>query len=217
MCRVSLVLSLWAIAAAVPAAASGSEGGGPAPVEAPEASEPHGIRLTLGTGLTMGLTSVEKHASDVVDVRSYAYRWNVILATSWPSSRSWALGARGSWSSDAGARGTESSSLWQLGAEVRQQPRGWLGPYLAASLGGAAARDTVDGQTATQWAPAVGAAVGYDFGIGESLAVGLELRAGAAFFDDDGAFTGTTSSGAATFIYGTNSWLGLNLTGQLGL
>lgn len=174
------------------------------------------MRLAVGTGLTFGLAEVEKRGSDVVGVYSNAYSWNVSLSSSWPLLQSWALGARGSWSSDAGARGSESSSLWQLGAEIRQQPRGWLGPYLAASLGGAAARDSVDGETATQWAPAVGAALGYDFGIGEALALGLELRGGAALFDADGASL-RTGSETATYIYGATSWLSLNLSVQLGL
>jgi hypothetical protein len=63
----------------------------------------------------------------------------------------------------------------------------------------------------------VGAAVGYDFGIGESWALGLELRAGAAFFDPDGASLRTAQAEGVTFIYGATSWLSLNLTGQLGL
>jgi hypothetical protein len=213
---VSLTLSSWALAAAVTVPARAAEQESPAPAERPRASQPDGLRLTLGTGLTMGLADVEISGGDV-STTSNAYHWNVSVAPSWPLSSTWALGARGSWSSDAGARGSESSSLWQLGAELRQQPRGWLGPYLAATLGGAAARDMIDAGTAIQWAPAVGAAAGYDFGIGQSLALGLELRAGAAFFDADGASLQTAQAEAVTITYGTTSWLSLNLTGQLGL
>jgi hypothetical protein len=216
MRRVSLMLGLVALAAVDAAPARAVEEEGPAPAAQPRTSEPHRLRLTLGTGLTLGLADVETQESDVVSISSTFYRWNVSVAPSYQLSRTWALGARGSWSSDAGARGSDSSSLWQLGAEVRQQPRGWLGLYLAASLGGAAARDTVGGETVTQWAPVLGAAVGHDFAIAEALDLGLELRGGVALFDPDGASL-RTGAETTTVTYGATSWLSLNLTGQLGL
>jgi hypothetical protein len=211
------MLGLLAFSAADAAPARALEEEGPARVSPqPRTSEPHRLRLTLGTGLTLGLADVETQESDVVSLANTFYRWNVSIAPSYQLSRTWALAARGSWSSDAGARGTDSSSLWQLGSEIRQQPRGWLGLYVAAGLSAAAARDSVGGETVTQWAPALGAAVGHDVGLAEPLALGVELRGGVAFFDPDGASL-RTEAGATTVTYGATSWLSLNLTGQLGL
>jgi hypothetical protein len=209
------MLALLASAAFEAGRAGALDEAGPVPAAA-RASTPAGVRLTLGTGLTLGLSDVETRAGDAISVSSAFYRWNVGVASHWPVSHAWAIGARGSWSSDAGARGTEASSLWQLGAEVRHQPRGWLGPYVSASAGAAAARDSVDDSTVTQWAPALGAAAGYDVGVGAALAIGLELRGGVAVFDPDGGSLQTATE-AVTVVYGTTSWLSLNLTGQLGL
>jgi hypothetical protein len=136
------------------------------------------FRLNFGTGITLGLSDVEEWGSDTVGVGGSFYHLNLSLAPSWQVAHAWALGARASWASDAGSRGTDTRSLWQLGAEARLQPRGLLGPYLAATLGLAGAEDRVGSASALQWAPALGGAAGYDFDLASPVALGLELRGG---------------------------------------
>jgi hypothetical protein len=176
------------------------------------------LRLSLGTGLTVGLSDVETQRSDVVEYSSSAYLWNVHAAASYRLGSAWALGGHGSWSSDAGARTIGSSDggsvelsreLWQIAAEARFQPRGWLGPYAALSAGAAASVDRAGNESATQWAPLLGASAGYAFEIADPLSIDLGLTGGLAFFDADGAGAGSDLS--PHFTYGTSAWLGASV------
>ena len=78
------------------------------------------LRLSLGTGLTFGLSDVETQQSDVVEMSSSAYLWNVHAAASYRLGSVWALGVRGSWSSDAGARTSASSSTPAFAPSLRR-------------------------------------------------------------------------------------------------
>jgi hypothetical protein len=209
----------WVAGAAFLAGAARAED---AELEAPErpaaplAQRP--LRLSLGTGLTVGLSDVETQRSDVVETSSSAYLWNVHAAASHRLGAAWALGLRGSWSSDIGARTTGSSDgrtlelsreLWQIAAEARFQPLGWLGPYAALSAGWAAAVDRLGTESTSQWAPLLGASAGYAFVVADPLSIDLGLSGGCAFFDADGAGRGSDLS--PRFTYGTSAWLGASL------
>jgi hypothetical protein len=208
------VAGVLALAGAARAEDPDVEGSGRA--EAPLAQR--AVRLSLGTGLTLGLSSVEERRSDVVASSSSAYLWNVHAAASYRLGTAWALGVRAAWSSDAGARAGASSSgssvelsreLWQIAAEGRFQPRGWLGPYAALSAGWAAAVDREGPASATQWAPMVGASAGYALALADPLSLDLGLTGGLAFFDETGARL--EGSAPTRYAYGSSAWLGASL------
>ena len=193
-----------------------------AELEAPERPETplaqRAVRLSLGTGLTFGVSDIETQRSDVVSTSSSAYLWNLHAAASHRLGSAWALGVRGSWSSDAGARATgssdgrtleESRAFWQIAAEGRFQPRGWLGPYAALSAGWAAAVDRSGTESATQWAPLLGASVGYAFVVADPLSIDLGLGGGCAFFGEEGVGRGSDAS--PRYTYGTSAWLGASV------
>lgn len=196
---------------------------GPSATEEPPAE--HDVRLGFGTGLTLGLSDMEERFGDTVTITGSAFHLNLHISPSYQLTPRWALGLRGSWASDAGARGMASSSgeqvdktrnLWQLTAEGRYQPGTQRGPYVAGSAGYAGAVDSVGSASAWQWAPLVGGALGYDFPVADIFSLGLELRGAYALFDDEGASL-TRGGQSERYVYGSSSWLSLNVMGQLGL
>jgi hypothetical protein len=196
---------------------------GAASLEFPEGSRAPAagrFRLGLGTGLALGLSQVEEQSSDTVGSDQSFFRWNLSLAPAYRVSPVWSLGVRGSWSSDAGARSSGEVSVtrtfWQLSADARFQPGGLVGPYLGLGAGQAWAVDNLGSASAVQSAPLLAAAVGHDFGLLEPLALGVELRGGLAFFDSEGASHQARGAERVTYVYGTSSWLSLNLTADLG-
>jgi hypothetical protein len=105
-------------------------------------------------------------------------------------------------------------TLWELGAEGRYQMRVERGGYVALNVGTVGAMDSEGSASASQWAPMLGAALGYDLGIAEPLSFGVEVRGGMGFFGENGA---QASSDGPSYAYGTSSWLSFNLTGHFAL
>jgi hypothetical protein len=228
-----VVLSWGALAASLlrtnPAQAEPSAAGAAADVHADSSSAAAAVerplRLSVGTGLTLGLSDVEESRGDQVDIGGSAFLLNLSVAGSYQLSESWALGARGSLASDSGARAQASTTgqdlaltrnLWQFAGEGRYQPGGMWGGYAALNAGAALATDAMGSTSASQWAPLLGSALGYDVEVAPAFALGLELRGGAALFGSQGA-TLTRAGESATYIYGPSSWLSLNLTGHVAL
>jgi hypothetical protein len=69
--------------------------------------------------------------------------------------------------------------------------------------------DRSGSESATQWAPLLGASAGYAFVLAEPLSIDLGLSGGIAFFDGDGA--GRGSDDAPRYMYGSSAWLGASL------
>ncbi len=183
----------------------------------------HHFRLGLGTGLTFGVSDIEERSADAYDITGMFQPYNLSVTPSYQLTPRWAVGVRAAFGTDGGMRGTGSSTgekvsatrtLWELGAEGRHQFGMARGGYVAFNAGAAHAVDSVGTASASQWAPMLGAALGYDLSIAEPLALGVELRGGLAFFGDEGS---TPSSRSETYVYGTSSWISFNLTGHLML
>jgi hypothetical protein len=67
-----------------------------------------------------------------------------------------------------------------------------------------------------QWAfPALGVAVGYDFGLTRSFALGVEARAAYADFSGGGVLLPRPSGESTRYGYDTSVWLGLAVVGTL--
>ena len=154
-----------------------------------------------------------------------AHCWSLSIAPSYRLAPSWAVGLRGSWSSDAGARGSASNSgeevsltqtLWQLSAEGRYQPGAQQGFYLVLGAGAARVSDSIGSATAAEWGPLLSAAFGYDIGLADFLALGIELRGAFASLSEEGASL-ERAGATVRYVYGPSSWLGLNLIGQFEL
>jgi hypothetical protein len=193
------------------------------PAGAPSPSERHYFRLGIGTGLTFGISELEERSGDSDNITGMFQPYNLSVTPSFQLTPHWAFGVRGGVGTDSGARGTSSTSgesvsrtrtLWELGAEGRYQMRVERGGYVALNFGTAGAVDSEGSASASQWAPMLGAALGYDLGIAEPLSIGVEVRGGTAFFGEDGA---QPSSEGPSYVYGTSSWLSFNLTGHFAL
>ena len=192
--------------------------------EASPAASVSALRLGLGCGFALGLTDVEEGGGDSIGVGQTGYL-DLSVAPSYQLTDSWALGPRVSWGFEAGDRGLASSDgeevdidrhLWQFAAEGRYQPGVQRGFYGAANAGVAGAMDRVGGVSAWQWAPLVGAALGYEGPITGPLSLGIELRGAFAAFDSEGASL-TRGSESTRYVYGGSSFVAVNLTGSFGL
>lgn len=181
--------------------------------------------FALGSEVAIGLSDArEGHSADLLALESVnlfglhaAARYRVFDAL--------ALGVRWGWATEVGARGYESSSgergrydrhLVQLALEGRYQPAA-LGWYAAARGGAAAMTDGVGSRSVTQWGPLGALAFGYDLGVAGPFALGLELQGTLVGFSEEGASYSEGGDVSAWYAYGTSGWLGLGLTGSLGI
>jgi hypothetical protein len=183
------------------------------PAGAPSPTERHYFRLGIGTGLTFGISELEEQDGDSYTITGMMQPYNLSVTPSYQLTPHWAFGVRGGFGTDSGARSSKTRTLWELGAEARYQLRVERGGYAALNVGTAGAIDSEGGASASQWAPMLGGALGYDLGIAEPLSFGVEVRGGLGFFGDGAQ----ASSDGPTYVYGTSSWLSFNLTGHFAL
>jgi hypothetical protein len=181
--------------------------------------------LDVGLGYAFGLSDAEEQQGDVVGISNLSFPELTVAPSFWVAP-SLALGLHASWGFELGQRGLASSSgesedldrtLWQLMMAARYQPEQGRGWYVAANGGSAAVVDSIGDASVTQWAPLVGAALGFDFRLAQPLALGLELRGGHAWFPAEGT-TLTVADGLGAgdtrYSYGPTTWLGLNVAGR---
>jgi len=208
-------------------AAEGTPGEGesaaaPSPANA---AAPTRLVLSVGTEFLLGMTYTEGGGGDVTVIST-----NTLLG--WTASALFritpavSLGLRGGGAANVGDSGFASSSgeqdsyerhFWHLAVAGRYQGKSGYGPYASARAGVAAMIDSAGHDSVTQWAPLGDAALGYDFRLVGTVALGLELQAGVAGFDERGASYRYRDGTPMTFSYGTSSWLGLGLTGSFGI
>lgn len=181
-------------------------------------------RMGVGAGVAAELDGVAERDGDRFTLTKTGYV-ELSVSPSYQLDETWALGLRTSWGFEAGDRGLASSDapeleierhLWQLAAEGRYQPGGQRGFYGSAHAGTAGAMDSIGDATAWQWAPLVGAALGYDAHIAGPLALGIELRGSFAAFGNEGASL-ARGGGSTRYVYGPSSFVSLHFTASLGL
>ena len=182
-----------------------------APESAPLRSSRQHYRLGIGTGLTFGVSEIQERSGDSYGITGMFQPYNLSITPSYQLTSQWAIGVRGGFGTDSGMRGDTTRALWELGAEGRYQPETGRGGYAALNAGVVNAVDSVGSDSASLWAPMLGAAAGYDLSAAEALSFGIELRGGLAFFGDEGSSPNGESD---TIVYGTSSWLSFNLTGH---
>lgn len=178
----------------------------------PPPPEPSRFQLGVGTGLTFGLGDVWERRGDVIGSGGGPILLDVSVAPSYRVARELALGIRAGVGLDPGSRGVASSSgeyvsldrrLWHASATGRYQPRPGRGGYLTLSAGVAEIVDSQGDVSASQWAPMLGAALGYDVFIARPLSLGLELRAAYAPFVES-----SRMSADERYDYDVSTWLG---------
>ena len=194
----------------------------PQPAEEVSPSKPS-PRLRIGAGINLlwGLTRVNHTNGDVGVGEPGFGLYGLYLAPRYAVAYRWSLGVRGAVADDFAPRGTASSDgshtnsgrrLWQLGIEGRYQPAGFAGPWVAAEVGVVAMNDyvrsfdthdnLVSTSGRTQWAPSVGAAVGFDIWLSAHFTIAAEARATVMFFSSEGIFVhnGQYSYGKAVMV-----------------
>lgn len=176
----------------------------------------HDVRIALGTGILLGLSSTESGRSDTV-AEGYvgALDTGIAVRYQWPSV--WSGGFRASWGmSGNGASEQIDRNLWQLAAEGRWQPEGELGPYATLGAGAALVVDSFGGASSWQWAPLLSGALGIDVASVGPVAFGAELRGAITVFGDAGERFEAGGESVSN-AYGVVPWLGINLIATLGI
>lgn len=176
----------------------------------------HELRVAVGTGLLVGLSSAESGFSDTLaDQRVGAL--DTSLAVRYQAPSVWSASVRASWSMSGNAVSAQlDRDLWQLAAEGRWQPEGELGPYATLGAGAGLVVDSYRGASSWQWAPLISGALGADIASLGPVALGLELRGIITVFGEAGERFEVDGE-QITNAYGAVPWLGLNLIATLGL
>lgn len=176
---------------------------------------PSRFQLGVGTGITLGVGEVWEGDGDVVVNSGGPAFLELSLAPSYRVTPDFALGVRAAFGLQPGSRAEVSSSgesvslernMWQLGATGRYQPEPARAWYVGAHAGAAAVVDSRGDASVSQWAPHVGAALGYDLHVARPLSLGFELRAAYAPFGE-----GSHTSPVGFYDYRVSAWLGFGL------
>jgi len=192
------------------------------PIPTPEVA-PSRFQLGVGAGLTLGLGEVWEGDGDVVKVTGPPTFLELSLAPSYRVAPELALGVRAAFGLQPSSRAEVSNSvnsagptraqsvslernMWQLGGTARYQSEPARAWYFGAHAGAAAVVDSRGDASVSQWAPHVGAAVGYDLRVARPLSLGFELRAAYAPFGE-----GSHTSSAGFYDYQVSTWLGFGL------
>jgi hypothetical protein len=202
----------------------GAGEGAPAPSlenPAPPASK---FVFSLGTGGMFALSDISEQRGDVVATTGaglFGLNASVLYRVAGP----WTLGLRGSWGSDLGARGSETSSgeqvdylrtLWRVAAEGRYEPEERRGWYAALRVGTGIIVDSAGSASLTQKGPMGAAALGYDLWLTGAFSLGLELEGSLLRLPKQQAGAAADVE-QSTYVYGLSSWLGLGVVGSLGI
>ena len=197
-----------------------------APVPSPENPAPPASKFvfSLGTSGMLAMSEISEQRGDVVGVTG-AGLFGLNASALYRVSGPWTLGLRGSWGSDLGARGSQTSSgeqvdylrtLWRLAAEGRYEPEERRGWYAALRIGTGIIVDSAGSASLTQKGPMGAAALGFDLWLSGAFSLGLELEGSLIRFPKQQA--GDPSNAEhATYVYGLSSWLGLGVVGSLGI
>lgn len=184
------------------------------PSPAPEVARSP-FQLGVGAGISLGLGEVWEGGGDVSTNSGGPMFLELSLAPSYRITAGFALGVRAAFGLQPGSRAEVSSSgesvslernMWQLGATARYQPEPARAWYVGAHAGAAAVVDSRGDASVSQWAPHVGAALGYDLHVARPLSLGFELRAAYAPFGE-----GSRTSPAGFYDYQVSTWLGFGL------
>jgi hypothetical protein len=180
--------------------------------------------FSLGTSGMLAMSEISEQRGDVVGVTG-AGLFGLNASALYRVSGPWTLGLRGSWGSDLGARGSQTSSgeqvdslrtLWRLAAEGRYEPEERRGWYAALRIGTGIIVDSAGSASLTQKGPMGAAALGFDLWLSGAFSLGLELEGSLIRFPKQQA--GDPSNAEhATYVYGLSSWLGLGVVGSLGI
>lgn len=174
------------------------------PVKAAEYQD-RDISLGIGVHLTSSLSDVCDKDGDVIGCMAFFPVAGLDINAQWWPSKWFAIGLRLAGSKDLDRSESVSSNgesqdrdawLWLISAEGRFAPAifpsgMWVGveagvAFLVDSLDWFGADgENVKSKTATQWAPLIGAVLGWDFSLTEALYLGVDLRASFIAFGGD--------------------------------
>jgi hypothetical protein len=206
------------------------------------AAAPPSWSVGSSVGMAMQLNwSAEAHAGG--EMREYLMFAGLTLEPLYHVTSAIGLGPRLAWGSrvavdqdwtlSSGETLDVSTTLWEVALGGRFQPRPGRGVHVSAHGGAQVIVDSIGDQSVSDWAPLVAAAVGYDFRLLPTFALGIELRGTHAWFSNearrvrlpDESGTGSSVEASSFEFEGSDNdvfyrhkaaySIGLNLTGRL--